>query len=211
MSPTVRAASLRGFVPLVAELGGDPTAYLARFGIDPHALASDDEPVSITAHDLMLDAAAAELDCPDLGLRLARRRDVSVLGPLAVAISASATLRIALRVATRFLFVHSPALQIAVTDDPSGRSEVVAVVYRKDLRESQYSRQGIELGVGLMHAIALLLIDDRIGIRSVDFPHAPLSPIERYADYFGTEVRFGRPGPGDAHRTEPARSAATGG
>jgi hypothetical protein len=33
MGPMIRAASLRGFVPLVERLGGDADQLLARFGI----------------------------------------------------------------------------------------------------------------------------------------------------------------------------------
>lgn len=195
MIPTIRAASLRGFAPLVIELGGAPEDYFVRFAITAAAVAAIDEPVSITAHDLMLEAAADELGCPDLGLRLAEKQGVDVLGPLAMAIQASSTLRSALQSVSRFLFIHSPALHIAMSADPSGRSEVVAIEYRKDLRESTYSRQGIELGVGLMFRIAELLLGDTRGVRSVDFPHAPVSPIARYTGFFHSDVRFNRPAP----------------
>ena len=195
MKPTIRASSLRGFPVLLGELGADPGEYFRRFGISADAVAEDDEPVSITDHDKMLDAAAAELNCPDLGLRMATMQDVSVLGPLAIAIQASETLDIALRSASRFLFVHSPALHVTVDDDPLGRSEVVAVTYRKDILQSPYSSQGIELGIGLMFQIARLLIEDTVGLRSVDFAHAPVSPISRYTEFFGTDVRFNQATP----------------
>ncbi|WP_182640028.1 AraC family transcriptional regulator ligand-binding domain-containing protein, partial [Dietzia sp. DQ11-44] len=74
MQPLIRAASLRGFGPLVSELGGDPDRLLDRYEIAREVLADDDGLVSITAHDQMLDAAAAELGCPDFGLRLADRQ-----------------------------------------------------------------------------------------------------------------------------------------
>ena len=114
MGPLIRAASLRGFVALVDELGGEPGALLTRFGIDEESLSDDDALVPITAHDLMLDAAASELRCSDLGLRLAQAQDLSVLGPLAVAIAASSTAREAVDCASRFLFVHSPALRVEI-------------------------------------------------------------------------------------------------
>ncbi|WP_132992701.1 AraC family transcriptional regulator [Gordonia zhaorongruii] len=195
MSPTIRASSLRGFPVLLAELGAGPGEYFERFGISADAVAEGDAPVSITAHDAMLDAAAFELNCPNLGLRMATMQDVSVLGPLAIAIQASETLDVALRAASRFLFVHSPALHVTVDDDPLGRPEVVAVTYRKDLLQSPYSSQGIELGIGLMFQIATLLIEDTVGLRSVDFPHGPISPISRYTEFFGTDVRFNQTTP----------------
>ncbi|MEU8708457.1 AraC family transcriptional regulator [Streptomyces sp. NPDC048565] len=191
MGPMIRAASLRGFVPLVRELGGDADALLTRFGIPREPLESDEGLVSITAHDRMLDAAAEQLACPDLGLRLAERQDLSVLGPLAVAIESSATVAEALDCASRFMFVHSPALNIDVAPDPRGRRGVVAVTYRKDLRESVYSPQAMELGLGLFHRVASLLLGGLTGLRSVELPHAPVSPVRRYVDFFGRDVRFG--------------------
>lgn len=189
----IRTASLRGFVPLVDELGGDADALLARFGIPLQALEFDDGLISITAHDRMLDAAAAQLGCPDLGLRLAERQDLGVLGPLAVAIESSSTVAEALQSASRFMFVHSPALSVGVRPDPRGRRGVVALTYRKDLRESFYSPQAMELGLGLFHQVAALLVGGIMGLRSVEIPHRPLSPVQRYLDFFGADVKFGSP------------------
>lgn len=188
----IRAASLRGFVPLVTELGGDPAALLDRFGIPATVLASDDALVSITAHDLMLDTAARELRCPDLGLRLAGAQDITILGPLAVAIESSSTVAEAIDCVSRFMFVHSPALTVRIDDDPLGVPGMIAVTYRKDLRESPYSPQATELGLGLMYRIADALIGLRPGLSSVQLPHRPISPVARYVETFGVDVRFGR-------------------
>ncbi|MGP3690940.1 AraC family transcriptional regulator [Streptomyces sp. IBSNAI002] len=196
MGPMIRVSSLRGFAPLVQELGGDVDMLLNRFGIPRQVLESDDGLVSITAHDRMLDAAAQQLACRDLGLRLAERQDLTVLGPLAVAIESSSTVAEALDCASRFMFVHSPALSVAVGPDPRGRRGVVALTYRKDLRESLYSPQAMELGLGLFHRVAALLLgglSGLSGLRSVELPHAPVSPVRRYLDFFGSDVRFGAP------------------
>lgn len=187
----IRSASLRGFPELVRELGGNPLALLEQHGIDPEVLEADDGVLPITRHDLMLDRAAAELACPDLGLRLAEAQDLTILGPLAVAIEASRTVSEALECVTRFFFVHSPALRIAVEADPSGARGVVAITYRKQLRESPYSPQAMELGIGLLFRTATALIGTTEGIRSVDVPHAPMSSLARYTDFFGQTVRFG--------------------
>lgn len=209
----VRAASLHGFGPLVEDLGGDPLRLLERFGIPTSVLDDDDALISITAHDLMLDAAASDLDCPDLGLRLAQRQDLSILGPLAVAIEASSTVVEALECVTRFMFVHSPALRIGVEDDPRGIAGVVAVTYRKDLRESPYSPQAMELGLALLLRISSAMLGGIEGLRSVELPHAPISPITRYADVFGVPTRFHAPAAAlriDRHILEARFSAADG-
>ncbi|MGW0143663.1 AraC family transcriptional regulator [Streptomyces calvus] len=189
----IRAAGLRGFVPLVEQLGGDADRLLARFGVAPSVLESDEALIPITVNDLLLDGAAAELGCPDLGLRLAEAQDLTILGPLAVAVESSSTVSEALTLASRFMFVHSPALSIGVEADPWGRREVVALTYRKDLHESPYSPQAMELGLGLFHRIVVALTGDTAGLRSVEIAHQPLSPIRRYTGFFGADVKFGRP------------------
>lgn len=193
MGPMIRAASLHGFDPVVRSAGGDPDELLARFGIAPHSL-DDDGLISITAHDLMLDAAARQLACPDLGLQLAEKQDLSILGPLALAIESSPTAAEALECTSRFMFVHSPALSIGLADDPGERRGVVALQYRKDLLESPYSPQAMELGLALFYRVATAMLGSSTGLRSVLFPHRPLSPINRYTEFFGLSgVRFGAP------------------
>lgn len=193
MQPLIRAASLRGFGALVTELGGDPAELLERFGIAPQTLQDEDGLLSITAHDRMLDAAADALDCPDLGLRLAERQDLTILGPVARAIRSAETATEALDSAAQFMFVHSPVLTIGVDEDPWGRRGVVALTYRKELAESPYSPQAIELGLGVFYQVAVQLLGHSTGLRSVEIPHGPLSPVGRYLEFFGADVKFDRP------------------
>lgn len=193
MVTTIRAASLDGFVELARELGGDAPALMRRFGIDPDDLVDPETLVSHTAHDAMLDAASAEWGCPDLGLRLAERQDLSILGPLAVAVEACGSGTDAVAIAARYLFAHAPALTVAVDDDPLGRRGVVALTYAKDPRLSPYSAQGIEHGLGVFFRVARTLIGLGPSLRSVHVPHRPLSPLARYTTYFGADVRLGAP------------------
>ena len=62
----------------------------------------------------------APRDRPDLGLRIARRQDLSLLGPLALAIENSPTVADALACSTRYLFVHAPAMRITSSRSRNG-------------------------------------------------------------------------------------------
>lgn len=194
MRPTsdpVRAAALRGFADVVAEHGGDPAALLERVGIAPALL--DHEDALISHHGLVrvLEIAAAELDVPDLGLRVAERQDISVLGPLAVVMLHSATLREAVECASRFMFVHSPAVSFALTDDPDGRPDVVGLRY--SVSSPPPTRQVVEMALLAAHRVGQVDIGAAAGPVGVDFPHARLSPQQRYDECFGAPVRFDRP------------------
>jgi AraC-like DNA-binding protein len=192
MQAMVRAASLRGLPQLVTALGGDGPAMLARFGIAAGALGSDDAVVSSGAVARVLETAAAELGCGDLGLRLAGQQSTSVLGPLALAIESSTTLGEALDCTRRFLFVHSPAISVEQVEDPSGRSGVVGIRYAGSAAEP-LPPQATDLGLGLLHRITGLLAGGSYGLRSVHLPHGMLAPVGAYTGFFGADVRFHQP------------------
>ncbi|HET6533565.1 MAG TPA: AraC family transcriptional regulator [Actinoplanes sp.] len=192
MEPMVRAAGLRGLPELIDRLGGDGAGLLARFGIPATALDSDDAVIPAAAAGWVLEAAAARLDCPDLGLRLAGQQNTTVLGPLAIAIENAPTFGAALDTAGRFLFVHSPALSVAQIPDPAGRPGVVGIRYAGAEAEP-LPPQAVDLGLGLLHRIITLLHGGGYGLRSVHLPHGPLAPVVRYTGFFGADVRFDRP------------------
>jgi AraC-like DNA-binding protein len=192
MDAMVRAASLRGLPELVDGLGGDGAALLARFRVPTPALDSDDAVIPSATAGRVLETAAAELDCPDLGLRLAGQQNATVLGPLALAIENSPTFGAALDTANRFLFVHSPVLTVSQIPDPAGRPGVVGLLYRGTEAEP-LPPQVVDLGLGLFHRIIVLLHGGPYGLRSVHLPHAPLAPVASYTTFFGADVRFDRP------------------
>ncbi|WP_433292020.1 AraC family transcriptional regulator [Actinoplanes sp. CA-030573] len=191
MGSVVRAAGLRGLPGLIDELGGDGRGLLARYGVDAALLETDDAVMPSLAAGRILEAAAADRDCPDLGLRLAARQDIAVLGPLAIAIENSATLGEALDCATRFLFVHSPALTVTQVPDPSGRPGVIGLRYGSTEMDPM-PPQVCDNGLGLLHRITVLLAGGRYGLRSVHLTHRPLAPVARYTEFFGADVRFGQ-------------------
>ncbi|OLT07258.1 transcriptional regulator [Kocuria sp. CNJ-770] len=192
----IRSAGLRGFRAAVAELGGDAEALADAAGLPRAALDTDDLLVPERAVGRVLEAAARELACPDLGLRVAARQDPGVLGPLALAARHSETVRDALECASRYLFVHAPSLELALVEDPYGARGVTAVRYgghAPAARGGHGSPQGTDLGLGLLHRALTSLVGGRYGLRTVDLDHRPAAPLRVYEEFFGVPVRPGRP------------------
>lgn len=189
----IRSAGLRGFRAVVEEHGGDPVAYAHRARLDPAALDADDVLVPDVAMAAVLEVAAHELDLPDLGLRVAAHQDLSMLGPLALAIQNSPTVADALECTSRYLFVHAPAMRITLAPDPEGVAGVAGVRYDVTGPGLVAPRQGTDLSLGSLHRAIRSLVGGGYGLRTVDLPGEPVAPRAAYEEFFGARVRFGRP------------------
>ncbi len=185
----VRADGIRGYRELAAELGGDVDALLADAHIAPEALDDPETFLPYLSVIRLLETTARALACPDFGLRLSQRQDIGILGPLAVAMQNSATLGEALVCASRYIFVHSPAIGYAAR--PSAHDGRVLVDFELLLARTPPAAQVTELSIGVGARVVQLLGEGRARVANVRFPHAPRSPLATYRAYFGTSVTFG--------------------
>jgi hypothetical protein len=71
-------------------------------GIDPGDLNRLNVFIDFQAQMNLMERAAAELHCPDFGMRLAERQDIGIFGTLAVAVRNSATLGEAIRCVSKY-------------------------------------------------------------------------------------------------------------
>lgn len=187
----IRSAGLHGFRALVTELGGDADDLATRSGLPLAALESTDELVPDTVVAMALETAAAELSCPDFGLRMARRQDLNLLGPLGLAVKHSESLATALHYVSDFLFIQAEGLRIRAVPDPLGSPDVAGVEF--DAGPGRIpTPQSTALVLGFAHRAAVELVGGPYGLRSVELPHDPPDPAA-YAAYFQGTVRGGRP------------------
>jgi AraC-like DNA-binding protein len=188
----IRSAGLRGFRDTVETLGGDPEHYARAAGLPVEALDADDLLVPDVAVAGVLEIAARDLRVPDLGLRVAARQDLGMLGALALAIQNSPTLEAALDCTSRYLFVHARSLSLSLEEDPYGARGVVALRYGVQAGAAA-PVQGTDLGLGFLHRAIGTLVGERYGLRTVELPHRPPGPLAVYEEFFGVPVRVARP------------------
>ncbi|MFI5626419.1 AraC family transcriptional regulator [Nocardioides sp. NPDC051685] len=184
----IRAGILRGFPALVGELGGQGEELLAAHGFDAEVGTQPDVFISLRDVERLLEDAASRLGVPDLGLRLAARQDLHILGPLAIAMENAQTVGEALQSAERFLFVLSPALSHEVIADPLNNPALLALRYSSTTGTG--SPQSIDYGLGLVHRVVVLVSGGNYGLRSVHLPHGRIAPEAVYREYFGADVVF---------------------
>jgi AraC-like DNA-binding protein len=186
----IRSACLRGFRATVAELGGDAERFAAAAELPVDALDRDDLLIPERSVAVVLEVAARELRCPDLGLRIASRQDITMLGSLAVAIQHSPSLGAALDCTSRYLFVHSRSLSLALGPDPAGEPGIAALLYGPATAAGPV--QGTDCGLGFVHRTITYLCAGPYGLRSVDLPYRPAAPLEVHEAFFGAPVRVNR-------------------
>lgn len=185
----VRASGLSGYPELVADLGGSPDAFLARFHLSRAALSEPQGFVSYASLIRLLEQTADELDCPDFGMRLSTRQDLGILGPLGVAVRNCGTLGEAMTCASRYMFVHSPA--ISFTPEPSDREGHVLLVFRILIDPVGRSTQVTELSLGLAARVVKMLAQTNQALPAIRFEHARCAPMNRYWFHFEAPVSFG--------------------
>ena len=188
MGSLIRATNLWGYVDLVRDLGGDPEALLARFEIPLGIERQEDAFVPVDPFIRLLAASAAELDCPDFGLRMSQWQGLAVLGPIAVIARNSQTVVEAFESIARYFYVHSPVLHLELA------RRVPGAPVRFDYRMSELSlpllRQGYELSMANGARIIRLLGGPDAAYSSVSFLHRQMGPDAAYAEVLDCPVSF---------------------
>ncbi len=190
----VHANLLRHFPELVRDLGGNPVALMQAVGIAPEARWNAESGLSYRSWVRLLEHAANELRCSDLGLRLALRQGGRVCGQMGVAMRNSRTLGDAIAYVADHFVVHSLAAAMHLSHDPV--QQILFVGHEILVDGLPHRRQVIEQALLLGHLNALEITGGQARVREVHFRHQPLSSRSAYRSYFGCTVRFEQAGDG---------------
>ncbi|WP_028223305.1 AraC family transcriptional regulator [Paraburkholderia oxyphila] len=190
MATLVRSTGLSGYERLGRSIGLDTRRELQRVGLSSKALADHDALIPYAAVINLLEHSAQVSNCPDFGLRLSELQGIDILGPLAILIRHSPTLGEALQLASQFVFVHSPAIQLVIEPAPEDKA-CVNICFAVNMPHLPPCPQTIELSLGVMIRALRL-----IGGRSVEplvalLPHRRLGPAASYARAYACECQFG--------------------
>ncbi|MCE7796862.1 AraC family transcriptional regulator [Sphingobium sufflavum] len=185
----VQARTLALFPELVRDLGGDPDAMMQAVEIDPATLDGVEPRVRFRAMIALLELAAAELACPDFGMRLAvRQRGAQVFGPLGVVMRNAATLGAALRYAATHMQAYSLAGAMPMERNRESRRVFVGMDFLLD--NVPLCAQAVEQVLLLAHLNAVEITGGRARVRRVYLRYRPVLPLRVYRQYFGCEVLF---------------------
>lgn len=189
MSQVVRAAGIRGFGELMASRAIAPEPLLRAAGIPVEAMSDDDLRISLNAWSQVLEAVAEQHDVPDVGLQMAEQQDITILGPIAIAMQNAATVGEGIEVCARFLHTHSPGIRLtAHPDEPD--VGLTALRMRLILPSWLPHRQVLDQCLADLHHFTGFLTQEPPPVVAVHLPHQPLAALQRYAQVFGCVPAF---------------------
>lgn len=189
MDKTVRAAGIRGYDELMQENGVDPKSLLIAAGIPLAALVDDELRVSLNAYSQLLEDSAELIQCPDIGLKMAQHQDMSILGPIAIAMQNAATIGDGLKVCERFLHTHSSGIRVTTHRDHPEQG-LTALRLTLLLPSWLPSDQLMDQCVADLYHFAELLAQETPPVVSVHLPHEPIADISCYEALFNCRPTF---------------------
>jgi len=193
MEALVRAGGLQGYLALMDALGADAKPLLRRHGLNLTQLADEDARLPLAAVLDLLEDSARLTGRDDFGLLLARRQDISQLGPVALAMQNCATVAEALDCLARYLFVQSPGIAMSQRQPGELGAGTVDLQYHITAPGPQFPRQAYNQGMAVAHHMLGLLAGSRYRLLAVSLPFRPAAPLQAHARYFGAPIRVDRP------------------
>jgi AraC-like DNA-binding protein len=190
MREVVRASAYAGLVDLVKSLGGDLGKIANAAGIPLPKFERPDELISSRSLSLLLNAAAEATHQHDLGLRWGEITELSILGPLYIAMTNSDTAREAVDLATAYLHVHSPVTEVIHTPLPDRGEDFIGL--RTRMLRPPPMMQTFERHMVLLHRTLDMLCAGQYRAVEVRFQHQRISPVYTYKRIFGIEPEFER-------------------
>lgn len=186
MANLVLSACLTHYADVARACGLDPIAQLQAVQLDPDCLDRPDLKISVDAVWHLLENSARDAQVEDFALRMAERRQLSNLGPLAQAMCEEPTLRKALQTLRRYLHLHNEGFMI-LTEEHNG----VAVIRGEQITQKQLpAHQSIDLILGVTHRNLKTLLGEHWEPQAVCFRHMAPRDRSTHLRVFGANIQF---------------------
>lgn len=191
MTHLIRATNLRGYDDLVKQKGHNPLPLLEKYNIPPAGTRYDSAFLTYKNVVSLLEESAKVLNFPDIGLRLAEFQGLDILGPISVIARSSSTVGEAIKSISRYIHLHSPALQISNTVCSIGSQIAARFEFVIDNTGSVgYFSQSYELSLSNSIQAMKLLCGHNFKPISIHFKHAQIADEKAYQDIFECPVLF---------------------
>lgn len=187
MPTLTRSASLTHFAEIGQQCGLDPIALVRKVGLPIKCLSDPDMKVDAQAVGHLLELAAHQAAEPAFGLRMAKSRQLSNLGPLGLLLRDEPTLRHALEAIVRYIRVHNEALVIQVEEV----DDLVIIREAFVADDGGSRRQAAELAMAVTYRILSQFMGLTWRPRLVCFSHNAPANRSAHRRVFGEQIVFG--------------------
>ena len=185
MTSVVRARTLQGFAELVTDLGANPVKILRRAGLDQGVLKCSDDWISFPSVVIAYELAALETKCPDFGVQLSERRDLSILGPLVLIFKYSNDLEAGLSSCLKYISTHNTGYNSVLHLG----SDTVSWQLSVDEKLRSHANQWMEESLLTATKLLRIFLGADYTPQSVHFSHGE-NMSTNYKAKFGPEIYF---------------------
>ncbi len=188
MSHVIRAANLYGYEELVRRYEANPVELLKSCGIVISQLREADNLINYESFMQALQLAAKKCGTQTFGLQLASEQGLEAFGLIGAFISKQASVRDALFVAQKYMYVHSNAFELNVNLVSEKLCEIS--IQRVGQSYDHYP-QKVQLSLGLLYRFMAELVGSSWRAHSVEFVSAVDKDLHaEYEQFFHCPVSF---------------------
>jgi AraC-like DNA-binding protein len=185
----VRIGALQNLDKVMAELGLDPLAELAKFDMHPDMFKDGDLLINVCNVAAVLEHCTEVTACSDFPLRLAAAQDLSLAGVLALFLQTASTLREALQELCQYQHLHHSQSVIWRLEDLGSAATFSIIIDAEGLSPLQH-RLVVDLALGQGYCVIKALTQGRVRLNNIRLRSDRSDEMQNYRRFFHAPVEF---------------------
>jgi AraC-like DNA-binding protein len=182
----LRVATTMAVPALLREHGADPEPLLAEFGLELIDFEDPENRIRYSTLTQLLERCTEVTRCPHFGLLVGQRAGTSALGAVGFLMQSSPTVRTALEILVRNLWVHSPSVTVTLVED--GSFATLAVTFQGSGLEGLVPY--FDMGNAIICNIMRGLCGHHWQATEVRFAHSRPRNLAPFRQFFQAPLRF---------------------
>lgn len=187
MVPLAHTAVLKNYLDVSQYFNLNPYPLLANVGLYPAQLIDPKMRISVDKAIELLEKSAIYSGCETFGLHMAEQRQIADFGELSLLLNYQLTLRDALQTIVRYRNLINDALEMYIEE--VGNTVVIRIEVISSTTD--YSRQAMELALGITHRFCSALLAHQWKPLSIHFAHNASHNLAVHQRIFGCSLEFG--------------------
>lgn len=187
MTAQARSAVLTNYLEVARQYGLNTHALMSKAGLNQAVLSDPEQRIPVEAAITLMEESARESGCETFGLRMAELRQLADFGEVSLLLSHQRSLREALQVIVQYRHLLNDSLAIYIEETDK------TVIIREEVVSDYpvYSRQAIELAIGVMHRFCAALLGAHWHPIRVNFSHEAPADLSVHRRMFACPLEFG--------------------